>query len=52
MGWLNNIYSVDGEKYLQIRVIGQKELVTSPSNSEIQMTCVALPIPQHLPMWG
>ena len=32
-------------------VIGQNVLVTSPSNSEIQMTCVALPIPQHLPMW-
>ena len=31
-------------------VIGQKELVTSPNNSEIQMTCEALPIPQNLPM--
>ena len=31
-------------------VIGQKELVTSPNNSEIQMTCEALPIPQNFPM--
>ena len=31
-------------------VIGQKELVTNPNNSEIQMTYVALPRPPHLPM--
>ena len=33
-----------------MRVIGQKELVTNPNNSEIQMTYAALPRPPHLPM--
>lgn len=34
----------------RIRVIGQKELVANPNNSEIQMNYAALLRPPHLPM--